>query len=112
MGNTEQGMAMMVKGSTKTDTGRYGWKPGHAKAKKGYLRARKRETWRKHKTYLIFVGLWKHAKCGPKQAREFFPANPNLADILREMDFDFQNWFGKEKLDRAFFIITNVEKGG
>ena len=38
-----------------------------------------------------FSGLWKHAKCGPKQAREFFPANPNLADILREMDFDFQN---------------------
>ena len=43
-----------------------------------------------------FSGLWKHAKCGPKQAREFFPANPNLADILREMDFDFKMCFGKE----------------
>ena len=59
-----------------------------------------------------FSGLWKHAKCGPKQAREFFLANPNIADILREMDFDFENRFGKDKLDRAFFIITNVEKGG
>ena len=58
-----------------------------------------------------FSGLWKHAKCGPKQAREFFPANPNLADILREMDFDFENCFGKERLDRAFFTIKNVEKG-
>ena len=45
-----------------------------------------------------FSGLWKHAKCGPKQAREFFPANPNLADILREMDFDFENCFGREGL--------------
>ena len=28
----------------------------------------------------------------------FFPANPDLADILREMDFDFENCFGREGL--------------
>ena len=87
---------MMVKGSTKTDTGRYGWKPGHAKAKKGYLRARKRETWRKNKTYLIFPAYGNMPNVAPNKPRSFFPANPNLADILREMDFDFKMCFGKE----------------
>ena len=85
----------------------------HAKAHKGYyLWARKREMWRKNKTYLIFPAYGNMPNVAPNKPGSFFLANPNIADILREMDFDFENRFGKDKLDRAFFIITNVEKGG
>ena len=45
---------MMVKGSTKTDKGRCGWKPGHAKANKGCLWAHERKIVKKIKTYLMF----------------------------------------------------------
>ena len=72
VGNTEQGMAMMVKGSTKTDKGRYGWKPGHAKANKGYLWARKREMWRTNKTYLIFPAYGHMPNVAPNKPGSFF----------------------------------------
>ena len=36
---------------------------------------------------------------GPKWGREgFFPANPDLADILGDTDFDFQIFFPKQRL--------------
>ena len=56
-----------------------------------------------------FSGLWKHAKCGPKQAREFFPANPNLADILGMMDFDLDHVHFLDLVDSRFPGFTNLD---
>ena len=91
VGNTVQGMSMMVKGSTKTDKGRYGWKPGHAKANKGCLWARKRKIVKKHPNVCDFFRLMEKCQIWPQTSPGgFFPANPNLADILGDADFDFE----------------------
>ena len=45
----------------------------------------------------------KMASDGPKQGREdFFPTNPDLADILGRMDFDFENFYFFHFLDSKF----------
>ncbi|MEC8042920.1 MAG: hypothetical protein VX181_19925 [Pseudomonadota bacterium] len=58
---------------------------------------------------MTFFGFFrptqKIAREGPKWGREvFFPANPELADILGDTDFDFENlYFG------GFFWISNFQ---
>ena len=52
----------------------------------------------KKKDILDFSGLWKMPNMAPNGPGRVFPVNPNLADILREMDFDFENCFGREGL--------------
>ena len=40
------------------------------------------------------------ARDGPKWGREvFFPTNPDLADILGDTDFDFENFYVLEILE-------------
>ena len=48
--------------------------------------------------------MQKMGREGPKWGREFFssPANPDLADILGNMDFDFENLYFLFFLDPKF----------
>ena len=66
--------------------------------------------------FVFFRPTQKMGPDGPKWAQEdFFPTNPDLADILGRTDFDFENFFnrpydfgyiGSTKLFRINFITT------
>ena len=49
---------------------------------------------------------------GPKWSREaLFPANPNLADILGDIDFDFANFYFLMFLGRTFLAWAQLGLG-
>ena len=66
---------------------------------------------------MIFFGFFrptqKIAWDGPKWGREvFFPANPDLADILGDADFDFENFYvGDFFVDPEFWNLETWKFG-
>ena len=62
----------------------------------------------------FFRPTQKNVREGPKWGREgLFPANPNLADILGDTDFDFENETITQKfINRARGIARGVKVGG
>ena len=65
--------------------------------------------------FLFFLVHGKNAWDGPKWGREgLFPANPDLADILGDMDSDFDNFHFDIFLDSKFldFQVPRFPKSG
>ena len=53
------------------------------------------------------------ARDGPKWGREvLFPTNPDLADILGRMDFDFENFQFLDLLDPKFPDFQDFQISG
>ena len=63
--------------------------------------------------FTFFRPTQKNAREGPKWGREFFfPTNPDLADILGRMDFDFETFYFFDCFDQQFPDFQDFQISG